>query len=119
MSRKRKSEAVEHTVEQVSEPEQEDSEASNTDADESLEESEEGDVELRSRALPSAEDQKVVPRDQEKEESSETHSQCQENWTVVGKTGHYSLSTMNDNSVIRPYATGPQFFHQTGENQAA
>ena len=47
----------------TSDSEQEDSEASNTDADESLEESEEGDVELRSRALPSAEDQKVVPKD--------------------------------------------------------
>ena len=80
----------------TSEPEQGDPNASDTDAEESSEESEEGGAEQCSRALTSAEDQEVVPQEQD--------------WTVVGKTGHYSASTRNDNSIIRPCATGPQFF---------
>ena len=76
-------------------------------------------MELRSRALPSAEDQNVVPKEQDKEESPETQSQGKENWIVVSKTGHNSVSTRSDNSVIRPCATGPQFFPSTGANQAA
>ena len=50
----------------TSEPEQGDSEASDMDAEESSEESEEGGVEPCSRALPSAEEQKVVPKEQAK-----------------------------------------------------
>ena len=72
----------------TSEPEQGDSEASDMDAEESSEESEEGGVEPCSRALPSGEDQKVVPKEQAKEESQETQSQGEENWTFVGKTSH-------------------------------
>ncbi len=78
------------------------------DAEESSEESEEGGVEPYSRSLPSAEEQKVVQKEQAKQESQELQSQGEENWTFVGKTGHYSVSARNDNSVIRP--SGPKFF---------
>ena len=49
------------------------------DAEESSEESEEGSVEPCSRALPSAEEQKVVPKEQAKKESQELQSQGEEN----------------------------------------
>ena len=81
------------------------------DAEECPAATEGGSVELCSRALPSAEGQKkVFPKEQDREESPQTQSQGQESGTVVGKTGHYFISTRNDNSMIRPCATGPQFF---------